>query len=417
MAGNLKRIEQTQKALLEELLELGNRFNDAYDLYFQALAPAVQKQLILAAYQICTQGYPASFLDLSVAERSAAQSKVRSLAQQVRQRLDEYFDPEEPDLEEGLVATPQATGVAESDTSASNDVADVQSERDSEEDSVGGENETGSSHDRDRQDRPDASELTSDPPTNDEDGDRGGLAPPSFASVSVWRIEDLASDEFKQILQAHQRGEGDDDEGPIGRSQTGEPDSPEDDDDTGHPLSSNLSEHEAQLIALALQAKLRAEAEEEDDNLATPNNLRAWQRSIESDIARILHEASVQANQLLQQCDILPQEFPLGLLEALGQGETMAESAIGTPNLLKLTIKAGSQDEEGEIDSETLQLVAIHLRLSEIEFAEASLSQVRHRVRQLIAELSGLQKRYAVNQQEYTIAQAEAAWRATWCEE
>ena len=170
-----------------------------------------------------------------------------------------------------------------------------------------------------------------------------------------------------------------------------------------------------ELLALALQAKLQAQMqEEEDEDISTPGNLLMWQRAVESDIVKMLHDISLEVNQFLQKRNVLPQEFPSRLFEAIGQGGDTAEALSGTPNVLQLTIEAGDAEDDAKM---LVRLLAIDLRLSEIEFADAEVSQPRHAIRKLLAELSGLRKRYAANQREYTIAQAEVAWRSTWSEQ
>lgn len=446
VAGNLKRIEQTAKAQLEELVDLGDRFNDAYDRYFQALAPAVQKHLILATYQICTRGYPEHFLALSVAERASAQSQLQQLAKQIRLGFEEYFESDDPEWSESESGESELEEPGRDRDGDGTDAERPGFNADIEpgEGSVNRDLDRSLGRDQEAEDvdraqpaengSPDSSRSPSAPESVPEsapgDADRQSrkIDLSSLANISTWRIEDLTSANLKRSMGDH-RHRGEDDLAAPSSAPGSETFLPDNNaaasDRPGNPDNAaqaqarpNLSEREAQLIALALEAKLRAELEDDDDDddITTPNNLRAWQRSVESDIVRMLHQASAQANQLLHQCGILPQEFPLGLLEAFGQGEAIAEMPTGTPNLLKLTIQTGSRDSE-ESASSALQLVAIHLHLAEIEFAETAVSQARHAIRQLLAELSGLRKRYAVNQKEYTIAKAEAAWRSTWSKE
>lgn len=421
MAGNLKRIEQTAKALLDELIDLGDRFNDAYDLYFQALAPAVQKQLIVAAYQICTRGYPEQFLRLSVAERASTQTKLQQLSREIQERFEHYFESDEYEVE-----SPHASGDAESsDTSDSSELSGISescavTEASPLED--GAPSFTSS-------EKPESPEHSDDRDPTPSDG-RDSTATQSnqtLANISTWRIEDLTSAKLRRLLRDHlgSAAEGNPPSSLPGAETFAQPQNEGSGDGMPKPwpqnLRENLGEQEARLMALALAAKLRSDTDGDEadgeDEVATPNNLRSWQRAIEGDLVRMLHDASVRANQLLYQCSILPQEFPLGVLEALGQGEAIAELPTGMPNLLKLTIKLGHGGEEEEAIGETLQLLAINLRLPEVEFADTAVSQARHTIRQLVAELSGLRKRYDRNQREYTIAKAEAAWRSTWCEE
>ena len=453
MAGNLKRIEQTAKAQLEELIDLGDQFNDAYDRYLQALAPAVQTQLILATYQLCTRGYPEHFLALSVDERTSAQSRLQQLAKQIRRSFEEYFEPDEPEFEASesdeldeldeldesgeseptpstpAVQAPMTTEIATEETATGQprqdeEIGDAQNLDDRDPNSPREHNPASDDCDPtpSRETSPEEP-LRSPSPTANKAGNADRLNPSDLANISTWRIEDLTSAKLKQLIRDPHSHEDGDSSVPKPSEDSDRHSAADNSEEKSQPQAQpSLSDREAKLIALALEAKLRAEADkdgddnDDDDDITTPNNLRAWQRSIESDIIRMLHQASVQANQLLHQCQILPQEFPLGLLDAFGQGDTMLEMPSGTPNLLKLTIKSGSRNSE-ESTNETLQLVAINLTLAEIEFADTAVSQARHRIRQLLAELSGLRKRYAANQKEYTIAKAEAAWRSTWSKE
>jgi hypothetical protein len=63
------------------------------------------------------------------------------------------------------------------------------------------------------------------------------------------------------------------------------------------------------------------------------------------------------------------------------------------------------------------QLIAIQLRLSEIEFADTNVRTARNQVRQLESKLASLGREYHKRQRERTIAEAEAAWRASWFDE
>jgi len=366
VAGNLKRIEKTSAALAEELIDLGDRFNEAYDRYLKALAPAVQQQLVLAAYYLCTRGYPDRFLALSMAERAAVQNELQQLARHARASFENYFD----EFEENESAE---VAELESDTPAT--------------------------------DRGDEDNRDTDRPDSSEDADR--RATPSnllrLSELRALRADELAAAIDGVAREAVAADDDDDDraddraddDAPAGRQQ-----SPRDD---------------AQLFALALQAKLQAQMQDdsEDGDIATPSNLLMWQRSVESDIVKMLHDLSLKANQLLQACDILPQEFPPGLFEAIGQQGDAGEAMSGTPNVLKLTIEAGKAEDGAKV---SIRMLAIELRLSEIEFSDAAVSQPRHAIRKLLAELSGLRKRYTANQREYTIAKAESAWRSTWSE-
>jgi hypothetical protein len=52
--------------------------------------------------------------------------------------------------------------------------------------------------------------------------------------------------------------------------------------------------------------------------------------------------------------------------------------------------------------------------MAELEFADTRLSVERNQIRSLWEQLNRLGKQYHHLRKEYTIAQAEAAWRSSW---
>lgn len=152
---------------------------------------------------------------------------------------------------------------------------------------------------------------------------------------------------------------------------------------------------------------------------ATPSNpleLVQWQQILERAIAQVLKTLSLDANQLLQKSGILPQKLPAPLLEAAtAVSETTGEMTAGPPNVMNLLIETENpQDlQEGGVT----QLIAIQLRLSEVEFADTNVRTARNQVRQLESNLVSLGREYQKRQRERTIAEAEAAWRASWFDE
>ncbi len=64
-----------------------------------------------------------------------------------------------------------------------------------------------------------------------------------------------------------------------------------------------------------------------------------------------------------------------------------------------------------------MQVSAIHLRLTEIEFADAALTPARTKIRTLSAQLRNLGREYQKKMREQAIAEAQAAWRSSWMED
>ncbi len=147
-----------------------------------------------------------------------------------------------------------------------------------------------------------------------------------------------------------------------------------------------------------------------------PEELAQWQQKLEQAIVNTLKTTSRESNNLLQQAGILPNKLPVPVLEAAANSsEASAEVMAGPPNLLNLLIET-ENNQESE-DSTVTQIVAIHLRLSEIEFTDATVRAGRNQIRNLEVRLRSLGREYYKKQRERAVAEAEAAWRASWFDE
>lgn len=147
-----------------------------------------------------------------------------------------------------------------------------------------------------------------------------------------------------------------------------------------------------------------------------PIQILGWQRSLEKAALASLHSFSQRANQRLRAAGILPRKPPLALLEMADKHDLDlgAEVASSSPNLLDLLLDG----DEGEgRDRPPQRLTAIHLRLAEIELADASVVARRPPLQQTVDALSSLCAQYEKLRQQYAIAQAEAAWRSSWFED
>ncbi len=141
-----------------------------------------------------------------------------------------------------------------------------------------------------------------------------------------------------------------------------------------------------------------------------------WQEQIEEAIAKTLQTLSLTTNSLLQQGKIIPKKLPAAVLEAATKADAATESVTaGAPNLLNLLMETESEDDSE--DSTLTRIMAINLRLSEIEFADPALSAARNQLRNLSAKGNTLRRQYLKKQRERAVAQAEAAWRSSWYED
>jgi hypothetical protein len=160
------------------------------------------------------------------------------------------------------------------------------------------------------------------------------------------------------------------------------------------------------------------EESEGDDRLQDPDHpihLVNFLKRVEKVLVDILHELSNQTNQLLQSSGIIASKFPPQVLEAAIEAEGSSSAVGNAPNTLNLLIEA--ENAKSSKDSTVMQVTAVRLRLSEIEFAEPSLSAERNRIRELGGKIKKLYKHYEKLKHEKAIAEAEIAWRSIWYEQ
>ncbi|MEH2171153.1 MAG: hypothetical protein V7K41_31760 [Nostoc sp.] len=280
MARAIERIEQDIAALQEAIRAIAIELQSAYASYLNTLGLAVRKQLILASYHLCTQGYPENFLHLSLNQRQQLQQAIRKLGQLAAEQLLIYLKSEES-----------------------------------------GEDEV---------------------------------------------------DEVDEV----------------------------DEEVTSSSSSLFLSTSNSQYLTA---------------NTSDPIELAKWQQKLEEAAQDILKKLSHDANILLQKARVLPKKLPEPILAAAAAAsEASAEVMPGPPNLLNLVIEI--ENEQQSEDSGLTQIMAINLRLGEIEFADVTLSSERKRIRSILVQLNKLGREYQKRHKEKAIAEAEAAWRASWFE-
>jgi geranylgeranyl pyrophosphate synthase len=100
MAKAIERIERDILALEEAIQAIAKELQTAYTNYLTALGQTVRKQLILATYHLCTQGYPESFLNLSLHQRQQLQQAIRKLGQQTAEQLQGLINRSEQQVAE-----------------------------------------------------------------------------------------------------------------------------------------------------------------------------------------------------------------------------------------------------------------------------------------------------------------------------
>ena len=152
--------------------------------------------------------------------------------------------------------------------------------------------------------------------------------------------------------------------------------------------------------------------------IENPEELVNWCKTIEQSINDTLESLSKKANNYLQQAQIIPPNLPSQLLEMAFKAEEGELSAGRTPNIINLLVETNREEKEKgeESESEISRFSAVQLQLSEIVFANATLSLKRKEIRKLLEKLKKIHQSYHQTQQEYAKVEAETAWRSSWHE-
>ncbi|AFY56639.1 hypothetical protein Riv7116_4208 [Rivularia sp. PCC 7116] len=368
MARPIERIEKDIVELEKAIKDIGQQLHSAYESYLEVLGQALRQQLILASYHLCTQGYPDSFLSLSLSQRQKLQKAMRKLAKsaaQDMQTLIEIDDEEESEEVESQLETSDSSDFDLEEIEQEESIEDLVEEKlDFEDDEL--------------------EEITQ------------GL-----------EIEDKDLEEIVEKL-----GMEDTESEPKAFDENISPSS--------LPLDAKiafLSAKKGQPPVFSLEPEPGKDWKNWfNPNTSNPMELAAWQKNLERAISYILKTLSRDGNRLLQKASILPKKLPEQVLEAAAaSAEGSSDVMPGPPNILSLVVGINS-DEQQEPENLT-KVMALNLRLVEIEFADIKLSSERKQIRNILNQLGKLGREYQKKQRERSIAAAEAAWRASWYED
>lgn len=109
MARAVERIEQDLTALEEAIALLARELYSTYSQYLTLLGQAACKQLVLASYQVCTHGYPESFLSLSFNQRQKLQQSLRQLGRKAQEQLLSHLEQSKKSSETEVTDTVEPT--------------------------------------------------------------------------------------------------------------------------------------------------------------------------------------------------------------------------------------------------------------------------------------------------------------------
>lgn len=407
-----RRLEQLQ----QQTASLADDFDQLYRNYLKLLAQASQQQLVLAAYHLCTKVYPDKFLTLSLSQREQLQQSLQKLGTQLpdqfltkletAQRLSRQSNQAQKiSVLKQLMAAQKAASRqapaqanAESAESAESldDALDAPEPDSSEPDSLmawEANEDMVAAYD---QMAAEAYDETADADDYDD------------LSASL-DLDDALADSDTLLLDSAERL------------------SPREEADLMQALESLAAEQQADAIAAEPETPL------------LPMHLVKQQMILDKLLREVLKAVSEAANQLLQQAKIVPM-LPQALMKAAAETEAMAEAPAAVPNVLKVSIRVMRGLESGSEDSEDLDQAApnepeqkrrsrsrevfevdslpefavIHLRLSEVEFADPKVSLWRGKIRERVGRLKQLGVEYQKTERALATAKAEDAWRASW---
>lgn len=151
-----------------------------------------------------------------------------------------------------------------------------------------------------------------------------------------------------------------------------------------------------------------------------PKHLLLWHKQIERKIKQNLDDTSKKVNQCLQNYSIIPDRIPAKIIDVAmqteGRGTSNNRKLPNVPNILHLAVEIESS-KKSKISASPSQISLLRLRLAEIEFSDPMLNARRGQIRSLVGKINKLNSQYKTTKQQLAIAEAQAAWRASWYEE
>lgn len=389
MVRPVEVIRRDMESLKQATLILAEEFNHLYGDYLASLGTTLQRQVVMAAYHLCTQVYPENFLALPVSQRQSLQGQIRQWGAKGKDWLGDLLDPKtDLDLLEPPEPLPEA---------APSRLPGLEG--------GAGEPET----------PPEVIPVANQVETSGEDQESSAALTPGDQTTEPALDQEVASNSPS--------------ESPM-----------------GHREEALLA-----LPSLLKQMVMAALGEDRPEDLGdrlfsgddlTPLRLAKHHIYLEQQIRELLQRISRQVNQRLHSAKILP-NLPEAILNAASDAEISPGRGRSVPNILNVMVAIspdltrdsnhpldaslmaegpdGDQeeeddDEDGDEASESTMthLAAINLRLSDLEFNDVPSSLGRSQLRTALGKLRKLGKQYQKLQRELAISSAEQAWRAVW---
>ncbi len=94
MVASLEQIQQDLSRLRQKSTQLATKLSEAYNSYLEILGESVQKQIVLACFNLCTERHAQAFLSLSLTERQRLQQDIQKLGVELDQSLRDLLGDE-----------------------------------------------------------------------------------------------------------------------------------------------------------------------------------------------------------------------------------------------------------------------------------------------------------------------------------
>jgi hypothetical protein len=200
-----------------------------------------------------------------------------------------------------------------------------------------------------------------------------------------------------------------------------------------HELLQPIEQTQPEQIELPeeLEALLSGEDLDDDDDddeyqeelepetpLTPIEALTIWQEQLERSIHKTLKTASHRANQYLQDAEILQKRIPQAVIDAASKSEG---NDPNSPNLLNVLVSAseksgsdGAPAAAAAALNALMHVVAVNLKLNELEFNDIPLMNLRNKLRDLKKQFQAIAREYQKKQREHAVLEAQHAWKSTW---
>ena len=362
LTREISAIEHKTEALTAQIQE-------TYQDYLERLGVTVQRQVVAASYYLCTQLFPDIFLNLKYSDREKMQRSLQRIAEEAKQSLN-LATLGKKILDE---ATPQDDFFFDDEDPEADDFeSSDESSRESSRESF-------------------ADESARDKSSGTENLGEEGHNPDSGLEAEV--RADSSSLEGSSL------------EGSVPNS--------------SNQNSANKAPSNPDLFNSESPSEPNSKSDpSQPPSRTNPQVLTDWYSEIEQAIGDVLRQVSHKATHILERSGIIHNQLPEPLLEVATQSGAAENVGREHPNILNLVVEMGKMNEEGRKSAtQRIEIVAIYLRLADLEFTDTYLVSYRNKLRSQLQQLKSLGKIYHKRNREYAIAQAESAWRSSWVED